>query len=76
MRLPEQDKLRPSMPIMVCWIRRFLVGLRCLRWAQCGLIQLCKPPVGGFVSAQSYSHYLAVLYKLADVALHPLMQHE
>jgi hypothetical protein len=32
--LPGQDKPGPPRPIMVFLIRRFLVGLRCLRRAQ------------------------------------------
>ena len=39
---------------------RSVVGLRCLRWAQVGLTQLCKPQVGGSIplaSSNNLKHF-------------------
>jgi len=41
------------MPIMVCLIRRFLVGLGCLRWVQIAVSRICKPQVGGSIPLAS-----------------------
>ena len=65
--LPEQNKTDPSMPIMVIPIHRIPVGLRCLRWAQVGLIQLCKPQVITFYQQATESVLLDLRFSPPQV---------